>query len=261
MRVRNVLVCLTCLMLMACASRPDYVLDEDAMTALLVDIHMSEGLIDVQGRKMGEHKNYGQEVMAAVLLDHGVTRAQYDTSLVWYSQHLKKLIRVYNRVDKELDERIKMWLSLANEHGSAILSVEGDNVDVWGLDRQLMLDASRKQQSRYWVIATDSCFLPGDTLCWKLHSYDLPEKHALVASAVLTTDNELFSTQKMIAGTTSVAITNDSTVVLRVAAERDVKIKKIILSLNLLHDNAEETRVMAPALIDSIGLIRIHRNQ
>ena len=56
------------ILVVSCMSRPDYVVDEETMTNLLTDIHMAEGLIEMQQKQAKEDPAYGQEVMAAVLV-------------------------------------------------------------------------------------------------------------------------------------------------------------------------------------------------
>lgn len=249
-----------CLAFVACNSRPDYVIEEDAMVDLLVDVHLSEGLLDVQGLQMRDHKNYGQEVMAAVLVDHGVTRAQYDTSLVWYSQHLKYLIRIYKRVDEQLDERIEHWRTLADEVHSLLLCEEGDSIDVWGGDRALILDAGRLSQSRCWRLPVDSCFWAGDTLRLRLHSYDMPKGQALLAALSLMQENTVVKGDVFMCGSSSSAINQDSTVILTCAADPEKTLTNVVVSLHLLHTQQSDTVALAPALVDSLQLIRIHRH-
>ncbi|MDO4496468.1 MAG: DUF4296 domain-containing protein [Bacteroidales bacterium] len=243
----------------ACNSRPDYVIDEETMTELLVDVHMSEGLLDVQGRQMTEHKNYGQEVMAAVLLDHGVTRADYDTSLVWYSQHLKKLIRIYNQVDEELERRAESWRYLAENQGSVISSISGNEVDIWALKTSYVMDESRLSHSLRWTASADTCFYPGDTLRWKFHTYKQKGNQSIIASLALLAENKTFSKNEFLAGASVGPISDDSLVVLTVVPESNSAIRGIVLTLNLLKD--EESSSLTPALVDSLQLIRIHRNK
>lgn len=252
------LILLISILLSACNSRPEYVIDEDTMTDLLVDVHLSEGLLDVQGRQMNDHPNYGQEVMAAVLLKHGVSRAEYDTSLVWYSQNLKYLIRIYNHVDQELELRSKEWAKLANSHRSVILSVPGDDVDIWALNRSLLMDETRLSQSLLWSIPADSCFHAGDTVKWKFHAHQMPQGQSLVASMAILKSNPTFGTPEYCTGVTSGPITQDSTIVHVLCPEEDVYIKKIVLSLNLLK-NSGDSLILKPALVDSVELIRKHR--
>jgi len=260
MNAKYVLIPLICLFLAACNNRPEYVIDEDKMTDLLVDVHMSEGLLDLQGAQLGgERKNYGQEVMAAVLLEHGVTRAQYDTSLVWYSQNLKKLIRIYKNVDAELDRRITSWNVLASQQRSLILPIDGDNVDVWALDRAFLMDETRLSHSYSWQIPTDSCFLEGDTVRWKLHIYNQPKGQAFIASMALLSSNKVYNVDQYLDGVSTGAIDKDSTVVLTLAADKDVKISKMVLSMNQIHSSLPDSVTLAPTLIDSLELYRIHR--
>jgi len=246
-------------LLVACNRRPDYVIDEETMTDLLFDVPISEGLLDVQGQQMSDHTNYGQEVMAAVLLKHGVTRAQYDTSLVWYSQNLKKLIRIYDDVNKKLESQSEKWSILADERKSNTISISGDNVDIWALNRSLLLDESRLSQALFLSIPTDSCFYAGDTIRWKLHVCSMPAGQGVVASMALLTGNETFNTDDYLVGESTEPIGNDSTICITLAPDKDVKLSKISLCISAIRTSGHNSHGLYPAMVDSLELVRVHR--
>lgn len=250
---------LASLSLLSCNSRPEYVIDEDTMTSLLVDVHLSEGLLEVQGKQISDHDNYSQELMAAVLLRHGVTKAQYDTSLIWYSQNLKKLIRIYEQVDQELENQADNWKVLANEQSAVSISLSGDKVDVWGQDRALILDESRHLNHRIWRLPTDTCYYTGDTVQWQLHLSEMNQGQAVMASMVLLTEYSADIAEEHVAGVSTDVICRDSLIVLTASAPKEEKIKKIVLSLHVMNAVDRDTVRVAPALVDSISLIRIHR--
>ena len=74
------------------------------MTELLVDIHTTEGVMQVAGYNYG-HDNEVKAIYAKVLEKHGVTQAQFDSSIVWYTDHPQYFQRVYPKVIKQLQQR------------------------------------------------------------------------------------------------------------------------------------------------------------
>ena len=155
----------------SCIDRPDIVLDEDQMIDLLVDVHRAEGLLEMQqqqGAGFGaDLDTYQKEVIAAVLQKHGVSRSRYDTSLMWYAQHLKLLTRVYGHVDERLKEEHEMWSLQVTETRDFVNSIAGDSVDLWTLRDHLILDRRRYSDILFWEIPSDSNFVDGDTLRWR----------------------------------------------------------------------------------------------
>ena len=89
------------LLLVACKSQPDYVIEEDRMVDILVDIHKTEAVINLNYSQFptDEKKRIVRE---AVYMRHNTTKADFDTSLVWYGNHLDVYMNVYDRVIEKL---------------------------------------------------------------------------------------------------------------------------------------------------------------
>ena len=98
-------VCLLLSTLVAsCSIRPDNVLSNKKMTDVLVDIHNAEGVLQVAGYNYG-HDDEVKAYYSDILQQHGVTQAQFDSSIVWYTDHPQYFQRVYPKVIKQLQQR------------------------------------------------------------------------------------------------------------------------------------------------------------
>lgn len=105
-----VLVCLP--IMMSC--RGSDVLSKRKMIAVITDLHRMDGMLQVTGllRKpdVDEMAYYD-----AVLEAHDVTRAQFDSSLVWYTQHPQRFNKLYPRVLKNLEAEHELYVD-ESEH-------------------------------------------------------------------------------------------------------------------------------------------------
>ena len=239
----------------SCISRPDYVLDEDAMVDLLTDVHRSEGLLELQqdNKVISNDEAYKQAVMAAVLVKHNVTRAQYDSSLVWYGQNLSYLVKVYNKVQKNLIADIDYWKSVDTErHSEFDVSLAGDSVELWNIDDYLTMDEHRLGSFRFWEIPVDSNFVKGDSLIWHIGVPHVPESHYIVATLSFAYEDLL----EMDVSRTVVA-RSDTSMSLQLRSDTTVLFKSIIASVALLKDSLSVDDSFA--FIDSLSRIRIHR--
>ncbi|MEA4937793.1 MAG: DUF4296 domain-containing protein [Paludibacter sp.] len=85
----------------ACSNRPDDVLSQSEMRKFLVDLHILEATLD-------EHPPVNERERAyyynALFLKHGITKAIFDSSLVYYTKNPKLFERVYTRVVKDLED-------------------------------------------------------------------------------------------------------------------------------------------------------------
>lgn len=189
-RTATYFICLLIAMLVgaSCIDRPDYVLDEDQMVDLLVDVHKAEGLIETQVSH-GNDQQYQKSIMAAVLVDHGVSRAQYDSSLMWYARHLKLLVRVYSHVDERLLAERDKWSAMTTDARDFSTSESGDSVQLWTMRNYLVLDHSRFVDRRFWELESDSNFYRGDTLKWTFDVNHLIAGQQLMASITFSRDD------------------------------------------------------------------------
>lgn len=83
------------------------------MRELLVDLHKTDALIQMQALPV--QANEVRDIYYAETLEkHGVTQAQFDSSLVWYTAHPQFFNKIYPKVLKELDAQEEAFLA-ANE--------------------------------------------------------------------------------------------------------------------------------------------------
>jgi hypothetical protein len=254
----------------SCIDRPDIVLDEEQMIDLLVDVHRAEGLLEMQqqqGAGFGSDLDtYQKEVIAAVLQKHGVSRSRYDSSLMWYAQHLKLLTRVYGHVDERLKEEHEMWSLQVTETRDFVGSMAGDSVDLWTLRDHLILDSRRYSDILFWEIPSDSNFVDGDTLRWQFTIRQLLPGQKVLASISLTkyepTEEELRRQGKKKQneplgapiGFDAKTIMQNGECQLIARADSLQPFRSVILGLVLMNDSNKA----APVFVDSISLLRTH---
>lgn len=254
----------------SCIDRPDVVLDEEQMIDLLVDVHRAEGLLEMQQQQGAGYgadlELYQKEVIAAVLQKHGVSRSRYDSSLMWYAQHLKLLTRVYGHVDERLKEEHEMWSLQVTETRDFVSSMAGDSVDLWTLREHLILDSRRYSDILFWEIPSDSNFVDGDTLRWRFTVRQLLPGQKVLASISLTkyepTEEELRRQGKKKQneplgapiGFDAKTITKNGECQLMARADSLQPFRSVILGLVLMNDSDKA----APVFVDSISLLRTH---
>jgi len=73
------------------------------MTDVLYDLHSAEGVLQVAGYNMGKEEDLNA-YYEAILMNHNITQAQFDSSLVWYTDNPKQFRIVYGKVVQRLKE-------------------------------------------------------------------------------------------------------------------------------------------------------------
>ena len=82
--------------------RGDGVLSSHKMVVVLTDLHRMDGMLQVKNYKYGADTDEAA-YYDAVLNKHNVTRAEFDSSLVWYTQHPQRFNKLYPRVISRLE--------------------------------------------------------------------------------------------------------------------------------------------------------------
>ncbi len=81
--------------------RPKGILHSWEMRAVIVDLHKTDALLQECGLQYG-HTEEVNIYYAQVLEKHGVTQAEFDSSLVWYTAHPQLFDKIYPKVVAQL---------------------------------------------------------------------------------------------------------------------------------------------------------------
>ena len=101
---QNILVlCLLSFVIGLSGCRPKGILHSWEMRSLLYDLHRTDALLQISGKQY-ESDEVRDLYYAGVLERHGVTQAQFDSSLVWYTAHPQLFDKIYPKVIVRLRE-------------------------------------------------------------------------------------------------------------------------------------------------------------
>lgn len=144
--------------LIGCTKLPDGVLDRKEMAALLADIHKGESVVEMQ-RGIYASDSMKKVVKQSILLKHGITQAQLDTSFAWYGNHIEDYISVYEDVIKSLEDELKT--AKGNKSHSPVFA-EGDSIDIWPMSHTYKLSDKDILQNITFEIPKDNTWENGD---------------------------------------------------------------------------------------------------
>ncbi len=89
----------------SCVMRPKNVLSKHKMENVLYDLHKTDGIVVLKGLSFN-HDEQLAAIYQTTLEKHGVTQAQFDSSLVWYTDNPKRFNKIYPAVIKRLQADI-----------------------------------------------------------------------------------------------------------------------------------------------------------
>ena len=146
----------------ACENRPENVMPKDKMEDVLYDYHLAQGMINDMNTT--DRKNNSQKYINSVFKKHGITQAEFDTSLVWYNKNTDKLHDIYKNLKKRFDDLNKeLQLQNGNNDMMAMFTTGGDTSDIWGSRKIIVLRDNVIQRRESFTIVSDTSFHKGDT--------------------------------------------------------------------------------------------------
>ncbi len=248
------LVLLLLILFAACDDHPQNVLSRGKMEDVLYDYHIMQGIVNDLPAEEREAK--GQDYMNAVFEKHGITEAQFDSSIVYYNRHTKDLHKIYSNL-KERYTAVNEEIQLVNGNNDmmAIFSTGGDTTNLWNSAKLLTLRNKELLNKESFTIHADTSFRRRDQFILTLSPVFIKERREDYDINLHVGLSVLYASGKHI-GTTRV-INNDGTQQLTLQISYDEDIKSI--TGFFYYKGKKESRNLC--LIDNISLIRMHEKE
>lgn len=144
-----------------CSRRPQDILDEDRMVAIMADIQIAEAY-----ERSGESQDFlngkDREMLGrGILKHHGVTVEEMDSTLAWYGRNMDEYSKLYKKVDAVLAKRQAFYARAAGE------SENDESSDLWPYVRHIVVD-DKSLSDGFSVDIPVSEVSPGDKIYWKM---------------------------------------------------------------------------------------------
>ena len=171
---------------------PEYIQPDD-MEDLIYDYHLAQGIASQQDG----NQDYNRELtFELVLKKHGLTQAQFDSSLVYYYTRADRFQEIYKHVQERLDTEAEKYGAATNDVRITANSLSGDTTDVWKGNRALMLINDRPYHLYQFSQKADTSYRAGDSFMMSLNSTWLMQQGNRQASIYLAITYENDSTVK-----------------------------------------------------------------
>ena len=245
------LIILFILTIMACEDRPQNVLSRSEMEDVLYDYHMMQGIINqLPGEERTEK---AQDYINAVYEKHGITEAQFDTSIIYYNRHAEDLHKIY----KNLKERYnaaneEIQIVNGNNDMMAIYETGGDTTNLWSSASLYAFHNKSLLNKESFTIHADSSFHKNDQLILTLtplfirESRDDYDISLSVGLSVMYTDGKHIGTTR--------TITNNGTQQLTLKTDAEKEVKSVT---GFFYYWGKKT-MRNLCIVDNISLVRMH---
>jgi len=234
---------------------PDNVIKPDDMEDILYDYYVSQGMVSVPGQKPSNEDYRRDMYFNAVLKKHSVTRADFDSSLVYYYTRADKFVDICRNVQDRLSqEALDLGASEGEVERYTAQSLTGDTANVWEGGRSIMLIPYAPYNRLQFVQKADTSYHQGDRFMLAFKSdflYQGGSKDALAYLALKYENDSIVSqvTHFSVSGDTKLRIEGC-----------DLKVKELMGYFYLGEGNAKNTDLKLLFLSD-IQLIRFHKQK
>lgn len=228
--------------------RPKAVIMDEEMEKILFDYHIAK----VMGEELPYNEGYKRILyVESVFHKHGVTKAQFDSSMVWYTRNPNVLSKIYDKVNARLrTERDAVKHLVAIRDNKPGESLSGDSIDVWAWQRFYQLTGLSLSNKITFTLPADINFEDRDTLRWNVDFRfykGLPDSIHMPIMAM----QMVYKNDSIISDLRKIYNTGKETIML--AADTLGEMKEIRGFIYYPHMNAEQVLVL-----ENISLMRYH---
>lgn len=169
-----VFLSIVCLFLSGCKPKvPSQYIQEGKMRRILYDYIIASEM----ARQHSSDSLLMLSYKEAIMKKHGVTVAEFDSSMVYYTRHTRLLYGIYEKIAKQLEEdAIAQGASLSDINKYGHIDSASDTASVWPAERAFVLSPYLTMNTRNFSWRTDTSYHKGDKLVFDFDaSYISPE--------------------------------------------------------------------------------------
>ncbi len=241
-------------LLMSCDDRPKDVLSRGKMEDVLYDYHIMQGIIDELPSEEREAK--AQDYINAVFEKHGITEAQFDSSIVYYNRHTKDLHKIYSNL-KERYSTVNDEIQLVNGNNDmmAVFATGGDTTNLWNSAKLLALRNKDLLNRESFTIQADTSFRRQDQFILTLNPLFIRENQGDYDIQLHVGLSILYASGKHAGMTRMLNTSGIQQLTLQTSPDEDIK----TITGFFYYRGKKTTRNLC--LIDNISLVRMHQKE
>ena len=254
MRLLSYIVCLMFagMFLVSCKPGvPREFIQPGDMEDILYDYHIGKAMAQLNDDNSGS-REYNQTLyLEAVLAKHGVTRADFDSSLVYYYSHSEDFSDIYKQVAERLeDEARKLGATDGELNKYASFTANGDTANIWTGNLSAVLVPKAPYNKLDFKVEADTAFRKGDTFLFNFVTDYVYQSGAKDAVAYIMAKFENDSVVTQVCHVSVSGVTR-----LRIVSPND-QAAKYIKGFIYLSDNNDASTMVRMMFLDNIQLIR-----
>lgn len=252
-RVFYSLIALLSIVFVSCVpSVPGKYIQPDDMEDILYDYHLTQAIAGNQ-HNSDTSAYLKNAYYYSVLKRHGVSEADFDSSLVYYYTNAKRLHDIYRNITERMNNE-----AMAYGASSGVLNQysqyksDGDTANVWTEAVASWLTPDKTRNRFDFEITADTTYMLGDSFMFNFMSTFMYQSGTKDATAYISVSYENDSID-----TYSRRVTVSGLTQIRMRANTKSKVKGITGFIYLNRGN-DDSKTLKLLFIDQIQLIRFH---
>jgi hypothetical protein len=220
------------------------------MEDLIYDYHVAQGIAMQQDGSQDYNRRLNFEL---VLKKHGLTQAQFDSSLVYYYTRADRFQEIYKHVQERLNNEAEKYGAAVSEGPIKAASLSGDTADVWKGNRALMLLNDRPYHLYQFAQKADTAYRAGDSFMLSMNTTWLMQQGNRQATVYLAITYANDSTVKQYS---TVSSSGNTTLRIPYCKERVKEIKGFVICG--MRPSTDDTNSLCVLFVNNIQLFRFH---
>ena len=231
-------------------SVPSEYIQPDDMEDLIYDYHVAQGIAMQQDGSQDYNRRLNFEL---VLKKHGLTQAQFDSSLVYYYTRADRFQEIYKHVQERLNNEAEKYGAAVSDGPIKAASLSGDTADVWKGNRALMLLNDRPYHLYQFAQKADTAYRAGDSFMLSMNTTWLMQQGNRQATVYLAITYANDSTVKQYS---TVSSSGNTTLRIPYCKERVKEIKGFVMCG--MRPSTDDTNSLCVLFVNNIQLFRFH---
>ena len=173
---------------------PSDIIQPKQMEKVLYDYHLSLSMSqNSENTEKEAQKNY-------VFQKHGISEAEFDSSMVWYTRESKELMAIYENLDKRFKREYSHIERLLESRDDAnrITSISGDTVNIWRKGDIHWFNNTPMNRQLAFEIKADTTFHAKDAFLWNMDCHFFTEGKMLIGMNVVYENDSVTGMTKTI---------------------------------------------------------------
>ena len=144
----------------------DMVISEDEMEDVLYDYHIVDGIIRTSSLDSVTTKSY----IESVFNKHGITRAEFDSSMIYYMRHADIMEGIYKRIYTRIENEGRLRGVNGANFNAVSTDANSDTANIWNQEKVFVMTEHVPFNNVGFSFKADSTFKKGDKFVLKFNS-------------------------------------------------------------------------------------------